>query len=431
MKLSQFNSIIPYQGEYLLYNSFSNTFLVLKSLLRDLLQAAKNEPVDELSTVHPDFYNALKQGKFIVEDALNEIEEVKKISKLIDLDESHFHLTINPTMNCNFKCWYCYETHIKKSRMSPDIINRTNAFISRTAENANLKSFNLSWFGGEPLLYYDDIVLPVIKHFSETCERNNLVKYIGFTTNGYLINEHSIKSYKEHSVTVFQITLDGFQADHDKVRYVTNNKGSYTQIIKNIKLLILNEISVRMRINYTLKNIQKCVEIVNDFEDLTKEEKKFVLVDFHRVWQDEGTDNEGLAHMVLMEFKKAGFQVNSHYSPENVTNSCYADKKNSAVINFNGDIFKCTARDFTNVKREGYIDVKGEVIWENDSLNRRLNAKFNNKPCLNCRIMPLCNGGCSQHALDHLGVDEYCVYSFDEKEKDKIVTLKFEEKFLN
>jgi uncharacterized protein len=114
-----------------------------------------------------------------------------------------------------------------------------------------------------------------------------------------------------------------------------------------------------------------------------------------------------------------------------VTNSCYADKKNSAVINFNGDIFKCTARDFTNVKREGYIDVKGEVIWENDSLNRRLNAKFNNKPCLSCRIMPLCNGGCSQHALDHLGVDEYCVYSFDEKEKDKIVTLKFEEKFLN
>lgn len=62
MKLSQFNSIVPYQGEYLLYNSFSNTFLVLKSLLKDLVVAAKSEPVDELSTIHPAFYDALKKA---------------------------------------------------------------------------------------------------------------------------------------------------------------------------------------------------------------------------------------------------------------------------------------------------------------------------------------------------------------------------------
>lgn len=427
MKLSQFNSVVPYKGEYLLYNSFSNRFLVIKPLLRDLLEAARSEPVDELGRIHPPFYNALKEGTFIVDDEKNEVEEVKKISRLVDMDESHFRLTINPTMNCNFKCWYCYETHIKNSRMTAGIISRTNAFITRTATNGHLKSFFLSWFGGEPLLCFDDVVLPVLKHFTQTCEENNLIKGANFTTNGYLINEKMVALFKQYSVTHLQITLDGYREDHDKVRFVSRKKGSYQEIIDNIKLLLRNEMSVTMRINYTLDNILKCTEIIEDLGDLTATDKQYLLVDFHRVWQDKGDDLADAMPRTVNGFKQAGFKVNSHYSPNNVIDSCYADKKNSAVINFNGDVFKCTARDFTTTKREGYIDESGEIVWENDSLSRRVTAKFNNKPCLSCRIMPLCNGGCSQHALDHLHRDEYCVYSFDEREKDKIVALKFEE----
>lgn len=112
--------------------------------------------------------------------------------------------------------------------------------------------------------------------------------------------------------------------------------------------------------------------------------------------------------------------------PNNVVNSCYADKRNSVVINYNGDIFKCTARDFTKAAREGYIDEQGELVWENDSLERRMNIKFKNKPCLSCKILPICNGGCSQHAMENLGKD-YCMYDGDEAEKDKVVSAKISE----
>lgn len=425
MRPSYFNSIVPYDDKFVLYNSFSNRFLLLADQLKDLFVENKRT-IDQLQNIHPDFYTALQNGMFIVDNDRQEVEEVKRISKKIDLDESAYKLTINPTMNCNFKCWYCYETHVKKSRMDVEIIQRTSAFISSIVSSGTLKLFNLSWFGGEPLLYYHDIVLPIMQHTNAECKKYGVRCTIGFTTNGFLINQPMVDDFKSLNVHGVQITLDGHGTDHDAVRYVSSTRGSYAEIIDNIKLLAKNGVPVTMRINYTLANINKCGLIVHDLLDLTPDQRKVVLVDFHRVWQDKANDQEEMILQQVKTFRNFGFNVNSHYLPNNVIHSCYADKKNSATINYNGDLFKCTARDFTTIKREGYINETGELIWENDSMNIRLNAKFNNPPCLRCRILPLCNGGCSQHAIEHTG-EEYCVYSFDESEKDKIIIAKFEE----
>src|SRR6202020_1629629 len=121
------------------------------------------------------------------------------------------------------------------------------------------------------------------------------------------------------------------------------------------------------------------------------------------VWQNNKIDNTyDLVNINVSNIQESGINVSTTYSPNSVKNPCYADKRNSAVINYNGDIFKCTARDFTTTKRAGYLSNTGELVWENNYLERRMTAKFNNKPCLSCKIIPLCNGGCSQHALEHL-----------------------------
>jgi uncharacterized protein len=102
---------------------------------------------------------------------------------------------------------------------------------------------------------------------------------------------------------------------------------------------------------------------------------------------------------------------------------CYGDHRNHATINYNGEVFKCTARDFTNANSEGMLSDNGRIIW-NDKFEKRMNIKFKNKPCLECKIMPLCNGGCSQQAIENEGVD-YCIYDFDEDKKKKMVIEKF------
>lgn len=109
---------------------------------------------------------------------------------------------------------------------------------------------------------------------------------------------------------------------------------------------------------------------------------------------------------------------------DSIRNSCYGDKKNSLLLNYNGDVYKCTALNFYKTPRDGFLTDAGEIVWENDSLNIRMDAKFKNPPCLDCRILPICNGGCSQKALEYKGKG-YCILSFNEQKKDEAILERF------
>lgn len=427
---SMFNSVLPYQQQYALYNSFTQKVVFLDPFLKDLLVAAIHEGIDELQHVHPQFYAYLVNEAFLVPQDTDEVEKVKQLVRQVDEDESIFLLTINPTLNCNFKCWYCYETHLKQSRLTPESIEKINKLISRIAARPQLKEFNLSFFGGEPLLYFHKQVVPIIEHFYQTCERENKRYGISFTTNGYLIDDDFIRFFDERRLRCsLQITLDGHRQHHDTVRFVHAQKGSYDEIIQNIYKLVWNGFFVRVRINFTAKNLRECYRIADDLCDIDRSfSDRFMLVDFHRVWQDNEGDVYELLENTLQYFKQKGLKVDNRYSPNNVLHSCYADKRNSAVVNYDGNLFKCTARDFTKVHREGYVNEEGELVWENNSLERRMQAKFHNPPCLKCRLLPLCNGGCSQHALEALEEGKpYCVYGGDEHEKDRVILQKIQE----
>ncbi|WP_449388629.1 radical SAM protein [Chryseobacterium lineare] len=430
MKYSQFNSIVYIDDEYYLYNSFNQKFLVIDPILKDLLEASKNENIEDLEEIHPTFYHYLIAEEFIIPLEIDEIEKVKKIARAVDENQSNFLLTINPTMNCNFKCWYCYETHVKTSKFSQSMIEKVGKFIEKTAMKPAMSYFQLAFFGGEPLLYFKKDVVPVIIKLQEECVKNSVDYSVSFTTNGYLIDDYFIDFFKSRKITPsFQITLDGYREKHDEVRFVSAKKGSYHEIVKNIKRLINNSFFVRLRVNYTSENITDTYKISEEFNDIPADIKqKYLLMDFHRVWQDSQNDNiNEIVDENTDRIKENGIQV-KHMTPDNVRNSCYADKRNSAVINYNGDLFKCTARDFTTAKRAGYIDDDGDLIWEDNYLERRMNTKFKNKPCLSCRLLPICNGGCSQHAMEaEEKQTEYCVYYGDDQLKDEVVVSKIKE----
>ena len=52
MQYSQFNSIVPLEDKYALYNSYSNKVILIETDLKELLNAAIEEGVDNLEEVH-------------------------------------------------------------------------------------------------------------------------------------------------------------------------------------------------------------------------------------------------------------------------------------------------------------------------------------------------------------------------------------------
>ena len=149
-------------------------------------------------------------------------------------------------------------------------------------------------------------------------------------------------------------------------------------------------IYVIMRINYTKDNIESVKSIPDSFRGLPPETGRNIRVSMHQVWQDSSELTRQVDE-AIHGFEAVGMTISRNLFA-NVNNSCYADKKNQLVVNYNGDIFKCTAVDFEKEQRDGYLDDTGEVVWENDSLARRLDSKFKNPPCLSCRLLPICNG---------------------------------------
>lgn len=67
---------------------------------------------------------------FIIDDTLDEVGKMVDIGKNVNEGLSQYRLIINPTMNCNFRCWYCYETHLPNTKMTNEMIERVRKLIS-------------------------------------------------------------------------------------------------------------------------------------------------------------------------------------------------------------------------------------------------------------------------------------------------------------
>lgn len=432
LKFSQYNSILKITSQSsVIYNSKKDKCVIIPNDMNDIL----NFNIDEIKSHNPKLYSDLKEIGAIVNENKNELQDVINLSKEIDNSDNHFRLIINPTMSCNFSCWYCYESHIIGSKINENNLIKIYKLIDNIIlNNKNLTSFDLSFFGGEPLMYYSKTTLHIIDYYRSKYRNANINFTISFTSNGYLLSDKILKhlihgnEYKH-----FQITLDGNEQEHNKIRVSKKENGSYKKILNSISLLLENKIDVLVRINYTSKNLYSLNDIINDFKNLSVESKNHLRISFHRVWQDND-NNMSVAKSIKKikeSYKKQNLSITDNESVlDNLKNPCYADKKNELVVNFNGDIYKCTARDFNQENKYGTLNEKGEVDWIQEKLTEWENIKIQSKACQSCRILPLCGGGCHQVNLETKGMDA-CQMGFSEKDKDEVILKRLSELFVS
>lgn len=420
MKLSKYSFIIRKEKIIFLYNCWTEKITVIQSELAALLYKDK---INDIKKKHPTFYEHLLTERYIVDDGVIEEEQVIKQWESEETNATSFTIFVNPTLNCNMRCWYCYEEHRSKAVMTQEILNSIIKLLENKISENKLVQINLSFFGGEPLLEFDTIVMPLIYKIEQLCEIHKIGLNVGFVTNGILLNSKKIEKLSKIKTTTpigFQITIDGDERYHNATKKEENNKNSYRITLSNIKTLIRNKIFVTIRFNTTHYNISSYQNVISEFDDLSEEERSFIKFDIQHVWQDSNYDRKDFdkKQIELREtLLKKGHNVSSLKHID--SSRCYADRKNCIVINYNGDLYKCTARDFISSNKEGIITKDGKLFW-NEKYEKRNQIKYGSKTCQICHIYPLCHGGCSQSKLEQEKTTG-CMKGYNHNDKIKII----------
>lgn len=423
MKTSRYNVHIPYKGKIIVYNTLWNSFAMFNkdSLAVDILNH------NETKSLSSNIIHTLLEKKILVEDSLNEWEYICKTFKNTAYDNETIGIFVLPTLGCNFRCWYCYENHdADKGRMSDKDISNIIKFIDKSFwTNENFKKVNLRFFGGEPFLYYNEVVEPLLKEMSALSAKKGIEYYSSATSNASLLSKERISFLAKHNMNFMQITLDGNRERHNRIRFSSPGENSYDVIVQNIKDLLQADIRVSLRFNISEHTHLNVGEMLDGFSDVTK--RNLLNFSIHKVWQANSSVNE-IISQIVEEIRKRGYQCSSYYSsPSSIRNICYADKSNEIVVKPGGKIYKCTARDFSDTQSEGILTNEGDIVWNQKHQERNALSILENKSCMNCKIFPICAGGCKQKHLE-LKDRNSCVYHMTEEDKVKYALMVLSEK---
>lgn len=398
MKFSKFNYFLEVDGNFIGINMITGKMFCINQLnYNKLIKCDDN--VDLLREKEPVLFSLFKKLGLIISKDVDE-ELIIKSKYLLNLyKDDTYRLTINPTLDCNFKCWYCYETHIP-DKMDSIIINSIINHVKYVINEMKIKMFQLDWFGGEPLILFDEVVYPISQQVLEICKEHDVKFSNTITTNGFLIDDLMIDKFKKINLRTFQITFDGSRENHNKVRKTKDGKDTYDIIALNINKMCnkIEDIDICLRINYQNSYLNKIENIIDSFQ---YENRSKIEIFFQQIWQMEEKEKSNDLSEIKKRFDSAGFRK-KRSSDYFKGYRCYADKFNQAVINPNGSVFKCTARDFSREEPDGKLLTNGIIDWNINRISKRFGqVPFEAEMCKDCKVLPLCLGVCSQKMVDN------------------------------
>lgn len=388
MKWSIYNiSDLSKDEKILLYNYSTDKILVLLPELYSIVKKYKNN-TDGIKHIHPEFYDSLCKNGFIVDTDINEAEiaEQKIIKNLSSTNI--LYLTINPTLDCNLRCWYCYEEHTQNCYMTNKTMEKIIKFVDKKASDDNLHTICLGFFGGEPLLKANKIALPLIHKIKDICTIHEKKLKLNFTTNGVLLSKELSDKLAETGTDIhFQIPFDGGHLLHDKTKFTPNGNGTFYRIIENIEYALSKEFNFTIRCNYTNENIESFIELADEMSKLTYHGENKIRFSLQKVWQEKYSD------ILREKVKKLEYYLKekhliSEFTVNDMPKHCYADYSSSVIINYNGDIFKCTARSFNHSERIGTLEDDGNITETERA--KLYNIKRFRPQCRSCKLFPIC-----------------------------------------
>lgn len=226
--------------------------------------------------------------------------------------EGHFpNLAIlNLTEKCNLRCTYCYVDAGCKNveDMKPETAFRI--VDEMLAMNPNNKPC-IVMHGGEPLVHYE-----LVKALAEYCEPFKDKLILSIQTNATLIDDEKALFLKKHNVSV-GVSIDGTREFHDCTRPFANGTGSFSQVMKGIRVLRKNGVQFGAISVLNAQNASHIDEVVDFF--IENEIYSMSFIPFQRFGRGkDDVDSYVNGPMMFEAYKKIIDRIVKHNSEPNV-----------------------------------------------------------------------------------------------------------------
>jgi uncharacterized protein len=378
------------------YNTSTGNYVVLGADERRALDAAlAGEPVE--ITEAPRLYEA----GLLLDPAIDEVLAIRRAFRFATGSRYSPHLTIAPTMDCNFGCDYCFESHVRGA-MSDHVQHGLLAFVEHLIANAGEDpDLSVTWFGGEPLMAMN-VIDTLSERFQALVTSGSVNSYSAdVITNGYGLSATVLERLRRLDVRQIQVTIDGPQAVHDGRRYLKASRGgTFARILDNLRRAV-EHFGIVVRVNVDPTNADTVKELLQDLDHAGL--LPSVLVDPSRV-EAFSADTRSSDLFSAAEFAawrselqawaaERGWSLAAPPARPSLTGVCQVDSINSFVIDPEGSLFKCWAELGTTARPVGNVGDRSS--WPRGRVGSLAERDpFDDRGCVECLLLPMCLGGC-------------------------------------
>lgn len=333
------------------------------------------------------------------------------------------NIMLNVTDACNLACRYCFveqHPHYMTLDMAKKIVDWTYENLQKKKKfYPDLNKCRYNFFGGEPTLCYDSIIVPIVEYCNEKYPD---IFNFGITTNGTLLNKERIDFFKKNNFSLL-LSIDGAAETQNYNRPCQNGQESFKLIEKNIPYLL------EIFPNITFRSTGYAPTIHHLFENYLYAEslgfKSYMMVlDIRHHWTKQQIEilkqeinkiyfyrlkqiANNITPMYFEEFNKylkltieCNYQDSQYFQKEKFLNVQRCGLATTlGAIGWDGSIYGCqeqVSKDNKNIFYLGNILKNG---IEQDRHIQLLQYYYNNikskelqkEECFNCKISPICS----------------------------------------
>lgn len=317
-------------------------------------------------------------------------------------------ITYIPTYKCNLRCTYCYEgaddfSALEKVR-SDAAVKVLVSFVQFKIKSERIEKIELSFYGGEPLLYANECIM-----LSDSIRQLAKDYRLGFSsrifTNGILLTDELIESLIRPNDMMIQLTLDGLNMTHDKIRVDVNGVGTFDKTFSLLQRLSTKGLShnVTVRINVRPDNLQEVDNLCALLSGLTHRVYFGVLEDIGKGKKCTGSCipigqfKAEMYYSLLQVANKYGFE--SKFRPFGKRKPCSFYSENKYFIDAALHVYKCFAICGKQECSVGRLDDNGKLVLSNTFFRQIMHTPFSAEKCKKCTMLPLCAGGCPKRVI--------------------------------